>query len=134
MSSKNAIRVGKVSSVNYDLGTVKVVFEDQDDIVSQDMPMLAFEYNMPTVGAFVLCIYHKNGQGFCLGTYYNQKLKPIEKSNYYKNILNEAFFRYEKESKTLTINAQNIVLEGNIKILGNLNIEGNLQVDGTILS
>ena len=40
----NEIRVGKISSVDYPSGTVRVVYEDQDDAVTRPIPLLSFEY------------------------------------------------------------------------------------------
>ena len=45
----NEIRVGKISSVDYPSGTVRVVYEDQDDAVTRPIPLLSFEYLMPEV-------------------------------------------------------------------------------------
>lgn len=148
---KNIIRVGNVSSVDYDRGAVKVTFPDKDDIVSDYLPYLSFEYNMPDVGDQVLCVFLPNGisKGFCLGHPYSNKNMPVQPGPqyYYKNIYDEAFYQYDKNSKTLTIDAENIVLngatsivlkapeitlDGETTITKNLTINKNLTVSGTI--
>ena len=124
------IRVGKVSSVNYYNGTVKVIFEDKKNIVSNNLPCLSFEYNMPQVGDMVLCVFLGNGikNGFCIGTYFDNSKTPQNpgKNLYYKEILGETVVMYDKNTKTLTITADNIVFDGNLVVNGNVNIMGNL--------
>jgi phage baseplate assembly protein gpV len=136
MDIRNIIRIGKVSSINHTAGRVRVVFSDKDSIVSSELPLLSFEYNMPSVGDSVLCIFLLNGisKGFCLGKYYSDQNNPGESGEniYFKDLLGEGFIRYDKTSKTLTLNAQSIAFEGNVSVLGNLNVAGNLNVDGNI--
>jgi phage baseplate assembly protein V len=148
---KNIIRTGKVSSINYDKGTVKVTFPDKDDIVTRDLPYLSFEYNMPDVGDTVLCVFLPNGisKGFCLGQPYSLKNMPVQPGPqyYYKNIYDEAFYQYDKNTKTLTIDAENIVLnaatsiilkspeitlDGEVTVTKNLNVNQDLSVSGEI--
>ena len=47
------IRIGKVSSVDYGSGMIKVTYPDLDNSVTDDLPYLTFndEYKMPKVGA-----------------------------------------------------------------------------------
>lgn len=132
---KNLIRVGIVSSVNYSSGTVRVTLPDKENIVTDELPMLSFEYNMPTVGDIVLCLFLGNGlsNGFCLGKYYSENNHPLEAGEniFYKN-LGGAFCKYNKTTKTLSISSENIVLEGNLRINGNLKVDGNITATGTI--
>lgn len=130
------IRIGKVSSINYDKGLVAVVFEDKDNIVSDFIPLLSFEYKMPEVNDLVVCAFLSNGvqRGICLGKYYNNTNLPNEsgKGIYYKNLFNEGFFKYDNNNKTLILKAENIVLEGNISINGNLDVIGDINSSGNI--
>ena len=66
------IKTGKVSSIDRKSGTVQVVFADQDDMVSADLPMLSHIYDMPDPDDQVLCLFADNAsqQGFCLGRFY----------------------------------------------------------------
>ena len=48
--ARNLIRVGLVNSRNSNKGTVKVLFPDKDNIVSNDLPMLSCVNQMPNVG------------------------------------------------------------------------------------
>lgn len=57
------IRIGKVSSVDYGSGMIKVTYPDLDNSVTDDLPYLTFndEYKMPKVGASVLVVHLSNG-------------------------------------------------------------------------
>ena len=57
----DAIRIGKVSSIDYARGMVQVVYHDKDDDVTRLLPLLSFEYRMPPVGALVLVAHLTNG-------------------------------------------------------------------------
>lgn len=112
---KNIVRVGKISSIDYDHGTVKVVFPDKNNVVSSNLPYLSFEYNMPDIGDTVLCVFLPNGiaRGFCLGKFYNKNNMPKEPGEqyYYKNIYDECNIKYDKEKKTYTLFSKNVVIE-----------------------
>jgi phage baseplate assembly protein gpV len=124
---KNLIRVGVVSSINYSSGCVRVSFEDRERVVSDELPLLSFEYNMPKVGESVLCLFLGNGMlnGFCLGKYYSDDNLPKTSDTYYKD-LGEAFCKYDKNTKTLTISADNIVFDGNLSVSGNITATGTI--------
>ena len=47
--ARNLVKVGQVSSIDPEKGTIKVLFPDKDNIVSDDIPMLHFEYHMPDI-------------------------------------------------------------------------------------
>jgi phage baseplate assembly protein V len=135
---KNLIRIGTVSSINYRQGKLRVCFEDQDGIVTDELPLLSFEYEMPKIGEPVLCLFLGNGisNGFCLGRYYYDKDLPVPsgygENIYYKQFLRDAFLSYDRSSETLTIHAGNIILDGEVSITGNLKVAQNLDVSGNI--
>lgn len=132
---RDSIRIGIVSSVDYINGTVQVLFGDRDNSVSKDLYVLSFEYDMPSAGDHVLCAFlpHGGGEGFCLGKYFNNENKPVETGNVYrKDIMDEAYFKYEKSTKTLIISADNIRLDGNIDINGDLVVSGNINALGSV--
>jgi phage baseplate assembly protein gpV len=138
MNLKNLIRVGKVSSINYPAGRLRVVFEDKDGIVTDELPMLNFEYEMPNVGEPVLCLFLGNGitKGFVLGRYFYASDPPVEggygQDIYYKRFLKDAAQKYDRVAKTMTWKAQEFVFDGNVTITGNLKVNGNINVDGNI--
>ncbi len=112
------IRRDTVESVNYQEGTVRIVQEDRDNAVSFDLPLMSFEYNPPDIGDMVVAIFLSNDgtQGFVIGKPYNDSNRP---RNGMKGIIRkdydiDAFVEYNKETKTLTIQAQNILFKGNV--------------------
>lgn len=131
---KELIRVGVVSSVNYPAGKVAVYFEDRDGMVSDELPLLSAEYEMPTVGERVLCLFLGNGvtKGFCLGRYFYDQNPPVEAGSdlYFKQFLKDASLKYERSGKTMTLTADQIVVNGNLQINGELVVTGDATIGG----
>jgi phage baseplate assembly protein gpV len=127
---RNLVKIGQVSSVDDAKCTIKVKFNDKDDMISDEIPYFSFEYYMPNIGDYVACIFLGNGlqSGFCLGKYYGEDNPPPvqNKDIYYKDFFNEAFIKYDKGTKTLTLSAQNIVIEGNLEVKGNILATGSI--------
>lgn len=115
----NEIRVGKISSVDYTSGTVRVVYEDQDDAVTRPIPLLSFEYLMPEVDDMVLVLHLSNGTeaGVVIGRPWSDQRVPPERGQglYRKDFHNEvgkAFLRFsEKDNETMTLHVKNLVIE-----------------------
>ena len=74
------IRVGKVSSIDYSSGMIRVVYHDKDDDVTRPIPLFSSEYAMPPVGALVAVVHLSNGAeaGVVLGRPWSAKLTPPE--------------------------------------------------------
>lgn len=80
------IKIGEVSSVDYARGTARVVFDDDDGLVSYDLPVLQHntlhnkDYAMPDVGEDVVCVFLPSGgeEGFILGSIYAGEITPPE--------------------------------------------------------
>ena len=73
------IRVGRVSDVNYQEGTISVYYEDKTSAVTSFMPSLSNgEYNMPSVGQMVVVAHLSNDttNAVVLGTIWNQGNQP----------------------------------------------------------
>lgn len=70
------VRVGTVTNVYPSEGKVRVLYADRNE-TSVKLPLLAWEYKMPAVGAAVLTI-HIEGRsgGFVLGEYWNDTNLP----------------------------------------------------------
>lgn len=129
----NLIRIGSVSSIDPVNHTVKVVFEDKDNLVSGDLPVIvpysdtAKAYRLPEVSESVLCVFLGNGiqNGFCLGSYYNDEDKPPNSNpNQIGTWFDDgSYVFFDKVSKTL-----------HVKAAGNVRIEGDLIVTGKIIS
>lgn len=99
----NNIRIGKVSSVDYGRGMIKVVYPDKDGAVTDDLPYISMndEYKMPEVGKNVLVLHLSNGSaaGVVMGSYWNQGNVPPETGNAlfrkeFGRAFGEAFLRY----------------------------------------
>ena len=82
------IRIGEVSSVNSEKCTARVVFDDDDSIVSYDLAILQRntfqnkDYQTVHVGEDVLCVFLPNGHedGFIIGAFYAGEVTPPESS------------------------------------------------------
>ena len=82
------VRHGKISAVYPERHTVRVTFEDADEVVSAEMPYLTTSasknnlYRLPDIEEEVVCIFEGNdageGDGFCIGSFYNEKNVPRE--------------------------------------------------------
>ena len=80
---KNLIRIGTVSAVNGESCSARVVFEDKDNMVSAELPIITIgskqtkAYWLPEVGTQVLCIFQPNAsgsgisKGFIIGAFYS---------------------------------------------------------------
>lgn len=115
------IRIGKVSSIDYDNGMIQVLYTDHDGSVTKALPVLTFndEYKMPQVGSYVLVAHLSNGSeaGYVLGSYWNTAHSPAStgKGVYrkeYGSKQGEAYTKYEEDSGTLEIHGDNILLSG----------------------
>lgn len=129
---RNLIRIGIVSSVNEKNGSVRVIFNDKDDMVSDELPLLSFEYNIPKVKEQVLCLFLPNGlqQGFCLGPFYSLvNPPPVENKDIYRKMFDDGtWIEYNEETKALNIKAA-----GSVNIIGNLNVKGSISASGSIM-
>ena len=111
------IRIGKVSSIDYESGMIKILYTDRDGAVTKPLPCLNLndEYKMPDIGQYVLVAHLSNGNeaGIVLGSYWNKNNKSAVsgKGVYRKelgNTKNEAYIQYDDESGRLLIKADNI--------------------------
>ena len=61
--AERLIRIGRVSSVNYDEGMISVTYPDLDDSTTDEFPVFSFtdEYKMPGIGQEVLVIHLSTG-------------------------------------------------------------------------
>lgn len=124
---KNLIRIGTVSAVNGESCSARVVFDDKDNMVSAELPIITIgskqtkAYWLPEVGTQVLCIFQPNAsgsgisKGFVIGAFYSTADKPVESDAAVRGITfaDGSFIRYE--SGNIEINAKGkLVLKGAI--------------------
>lgn len=88
--ARNMIKIGHVSSVNGKTCTARVTFPDQDDVVSQELPIVTIGSNgtqgywVPDVDTQVLCVFLPNpsgkgmNDGFIIGAFYSTANPPAE--------------------------------------------------------
>ena len=74
------LRVGKISSIDYGKGTAQITYEDDDDSVTNDYPLLAGKYDMLHVGDVVQVAEDATGgeRGLILGRAYSDANPPPE--------------------------------------------------------
>lgn len=81
-NSENFLRVGKISSCNYENGTARVVYKDRDDCTTIELPFMSpfEEYYIPEVDDLVWVLHLPNGssKGLILGRYWSKHHTPPE--------------------------------------------------------
>ena len=119
--ANSEIRIGRVSSVNYETGMARVTYRDKDETVTSEFPMTTNneEYRMPEIGQQVLVAHLSNGssRGAIIGTVWNQKNAPKEsgKGLYRKDLSaykDAAYVRYSDETGEYLVKAANLHLNG----------------------
>lgn len=123
---KDVIRIGKVSSVNGANCTAKVVFDDRDELVTDELPIITIGSNgtrgywVPEVNTQVLCLFLPNASGsgvddgFILGAFYSRADPPPETDPNVRSVV------FPDGSKIKFDGAGNleIIMTGNITIRG----------------
>lgn len=124
MADKEDVRIGRVSAINYEAGTISVVYEDRDGSVTKDVPMLSHEYMMPEEGDMVQVSHLSNGAEYavCMGRFWNEENPPQESGRgiYRKDFSRtngawdgSCYLKYDQKSKTLTLfNEGPIIIKG----------------------
>lgn len=140
------IRIGKVSSIDYTNGMIKVVYPDLDNSVTDDLPYLTFnnEYQMPCINDDVLVVHLSNGQaaGICAGTYWNVQNVPrasgkgVYRKEFNSESPNEAYLECESGIMTLHSRDLSLLLDGNLTVdVGSINMSADnisLEASGEI--
>lgn len=125
MKETTIVRIGKVSSVNAQKGTVQVVFADMDNMVSTDLPVLFPQglknkaYAMPDVGENVVCLFMAQGvgDGFCLGCFYTPSAPPPiqETEVVYYAFADGSSIAYDRKAHKLTAD----IKDGEVDVTAN---------------
>ena len=120
-------RRGRVSSVDLIRGFVRVTYPQDNNYVSDWLPLLASEYNIPAPGDYVATVLDKDGGGVCMGKIYSYSQPPPRTDGGYEKDIDTvkitkqgnqfrvdfgdgAYISYT--DGTLTFNATKIVLNG----------------------
>ena len=107
MSSE--VRLGNVSSIDYENGLCEVTYPDRDDTVTEMVPMLSNrEYRMPEVDDLVVVLHPGDSpeDAVILGTIWNEKIKPAEGKEKvfrkeYSNEDGKAYRQFDASAKEL---------------------------------
>ena len=107
MSSE--VRIGNVSSIDYENGLCEVTYPDRDDTVTEMVPMLSNrEYRMPEVDDLVVVLHPGDSpeDAVILGTVWNEKIKPAEGKEKvfrkeYSNEDGKAYRKFDADAKEL---------------------------------
>lgn len=135
---KEIIRIGKVSSIDYAKGLVRVAYHDKDNSVTQPLPMLSDKYFMPAVGDQIIVLHLSNGTeaGIALGRYWNDKNVPKESG--------DGLFRMDFDRNgaaylkciggAVTLKGGTITVNGDTTINGDLVVSGSISATGDIVA
>ena len=133
------IKIGEVSSVDYAKGTARVVFDDDDALVSYDLQVLQRntlnnnDYAMPDVGEDVVCLFLASGSeaGFILGSVYAGDVLPPESGEKlrYTQFADGSKFSCDWQSSVFNVSIGDTAISAGrsditIKTSNNVNIKG----------
>ena len=117
------IKIGEVSSINPSQGTARVLFDDDDSIVSFDLQVLQRntfknrDYAMPDVGEDVLCLFLPTGteEGFILGSVYAGEVSPGESTGDIRSVgfADGTRIAYDRSAGELTIDIKGTKIVAN---------------------
>lgn len=128
----NALRVGRVSDVVSDEGTLalRVVFPDKENVISKPLQLIQQSggarrsYNVPKIGQSVLCGMLANGDsdGFVIGPFYTTADPPpiTDPNRQYTEFADGTKVEFNEATKTMSVDAQGPI---NIKTAGPATIE-----------
>lgn len=131
---RSLIRVGRVSSVNAVNCTARVTFDDEDDLVSAELPVIVpcskdnKAYWLPDIDTQVLCLFlpAMSGKGcndgFVVGAFYSDVDAPKDNSATAKSI------RFKDGSYVHFDGNGNIQLHATGSI--NISANGNITING----
>lgn len=129
---------GEVVTVNPSKCTARVKFDDQDEMISDDLQVVYRgstkdkDYWMPRIGEQVYCSFTQDKKGFIVGSVYSEADLPPASSEsirgmYFEDGTNLA---YDTNTKTLSVNCLGPIT---ITATGNVNVIGDVIADGISL-
>lgn len=113
--ARDIVKEGIVSEVYPERHSARVTFEDKDNVVSAELPIITLwalenkAYALPDVGETVLCIFATNdgttGEGWIIGSRFHDKSTPNAKSQDITRIdfKDGTFIEYDREKHNLKI-------------------------------
>lgn len=127
---RNIIRVGRVSSVDGSSCTARVVFNDAEDAVSYDLPVLQpcakdnAAYSLPDIDTQVVCLFLPNpsgkglNTGFVVGSLYSSVDKSKESDHEVKSIRfsDGSYIRYDHGNIEIHAVGDVVITGANIRL------------------
>ena len=113
---KNIVRRGIVSAVYPERHSARVTFEDKDNVVSAELPILTSYasknnlYHLPDVGEQVICLQEESdaqeGDGVIIGSIYSDVNKPKVSSQdkFRLDFEGGSYIEFDRSSGDLQIN------------------------------
>lgn len=139
---RNIFRIGVCSTSDPATGTITAVFEDREDMVSGDLPVLtrgggwARSNDMPEPGQEVACLFLANGisDGICLGVIDDEEDPPGTPDQRGVWFEDGSYVYYDRTAQKLVVKAAGgVQLEGDITITGNLTVDGSITRGGEVI-
>lgn len=106
-------KIGEVSSINPVKCTARVIFDDENSMVSYDLPIMQRnsmgnrDYQMPDIGEDVLCLFRSDGfeDGVIIGSFYAGDVEPPETTADRRTVVFKDGTRicYDRAAHTLTV-------------------------------
>jgi phage baseplate assembly protein V len=107
------IKLGEISSIDPGRGTARVVFDDEDGLVSYDLPVLQrntlknHDFAMPDIGEDAIVLFFGEGQedGVILGSIYAGEVTPPESTEDRRTVVFDDDTRvcYDRQEHKLTV-------------------------------
>ena len=124
MKTQSLIRYGKISAVYPERASARVVYDDKENLVSAELPILqpaclqSRFYSLPKVGDNVVTLSYPNGEdgaGVIIGSFYSEVNKPptTDGNKLMLNISDKLIIEFDESTSELTINCK-----GRIRING----------------
>lgn len=154
------IRIGKVCDIDYAKGAARVVFFDDDSLVSSFLQVIQRntyenqDYAMPDIGEVVVCIFLSSGleNGFILGSVYAKDVVPQETNGDKRSVVfnDETKISYDRNTHELEVTIEGTSFKANrdgvevitpknanvtapaVSIEGEVTITGNVTITGTV--
>ena len=107
------IKLGEISSIDPGRGTASVVFDDEDGLVSYDLPVLQrntlknHDFAMPDIGEDAIVLFFGEGQedGVIIGSIYAGEVTPPESTENRRTVVFDDDTRvcYDRQEHKLTV-------------------------------
>ena len=116
--ARQLVREGRVTATFPERHTVRVEFEDKDNMTSAEMPVLTLcaaenkFYSLPDVGTSVVCLFASNadqtGTGWIIGSRFNDKSKPNANSQDVTRLdfKDGTFIEYNRDSHKMHVSCK----------------------------